>query len=752
MSERRLSLLGGIVVVCFAMLSVGCSKDKPAGRPQILSQPVKQVIRPLEMPANGESSPRMVSTSMEAVIDPSFLEKDLMLGGLVTALDVYPEMNVGGLVGSFFPTQLVRLSFDEENDRVRIKRSPLAPWNKNPQPSYFQREIGSFKIKSITSDGKLMVDLGNFAANLYASYGRADLTGMVQAAQFRKQVPLVIYTPDHISFPIETSFYIDGATVSALFRFYLKKWVSAPAQFKERRVRKDFGFFTRNEMFGEWISYPAIEELTPEDVILRWNLAELTEPIVYVISKEVPEMYREDIKRGIEAWNVPLKQMLGKSTDVILAKMEDPQNPVIPGDLDTNYIFWETNPKLGQLGMHASWQNDPMTGEIFHGDVNAGGQALVDVLALGYQKNYASQSNQKSAELSFSLAGMSIQSLCNMEAEGYSDLSILEVKLSKEEYVKTWIRNGLIHEVGHNFGLRHNFKGSLTADVQKGESYASVMDYASADFLLFGLEQGAPGRYDVQALTWAEKGEVPAEQDLSPFCTDEQTDPMDFFYDPYCRRYDFGSEPVLSALAPNLHLNAKRALAEKDLLRFNFYFSKMFHAYRGMLEFLTDQATAEVKHIVNTQIAGLMDMAQKEFSTHPKVPEMMAMVLQVYFDQVFMKQQQDVLTSELVEALATIVLDIESPAQLSVESKLTLIDRLADFRKQHSQSDRFMAYHALTRMRNGLEEKLKVLQNTTVSDEAGAAQLVYKQRELLNLKTFLDDRLNFFLGERKKIE
>lgn len=147
-----------------------------------------------------------------------------------------------------------------------------------------------------------------------------------------------------------------------------------------------------------------------------------------------------------------------------------------------------------------------------------------------------------------------------------------------------------------------------------------------------------------------------------------------------------------------------------------------------------------------------MDMAQKEFSTHPKVPEMMAMVLQVYFDQVFMKQQQDVLTSELVEALATIVLDIESPAQLSVESKLTLIDRLADFRKQHSQSDRFMAYHALTRMRNGLEEKLKVLQNTTVSDEAGAAQLVYKQRELLNLKTFLDDRLNFFLGERKKIE
>lgn len=91
-------------------------------------------------------------------------------------------------------------------------------------------------------------------------------------------------------------------------------------------------------------------------------------------------------------------------------------------------------------------------------------------------------------------------------------------KLSKQqkEKVKTIIlvesyKSTLIHELGHNLGLRHNFSGSTDAanffteddavkfGMEKPAAYSSIMDYAFSDY----NELKSLGKYDMAALKFA---------------------------------------------------------------------------------------------------------------------------------------------------------------------------------------------------------------------------------------------------------
>lgn len=83
--------------------------------------------------------------------------------------------------------------------------------------------------------------------------------------------------------------------------------------------------------------------------------------------------------------------------------------------------------------------------------------------------------------------------------------------LARHAYVPT-----LIHEIGHNLGLRHNFEGSVDKDnfyskedreelkIEGGSVYSSIMDYAYSSL----NELSTFGRYDTAALKFAYNREV----------------------------------------------------------------------------------------------------------------------------------------------------------------------------------------------------------------------------------------------------
>lgn len=103
-----------------------------------------------------------------------------------------------------------------------------------------------------------------------------------------------------------------------------------------------------------------------------------------------------------------------------------------------------------------------------------------------------------------------------------------------DDYMQGYYEETIAHEVGHVFGLRHNFRGSVK--LEHGES-ASVMDYAPR---AERAHYQGPGSYDIAAIKWGYFGAQPST--TLRFCSDED---IWTYYD--CSQGDWG-EPVTAAI------------------------------------------------------------------------------------------------------------------------------------------------------------------------------------------------------------
>ncbi len=162
----------------------------------------------------------------------------------------------------------------------------------------------------------------------------------------------------------------------------------------------------------------------------------------------------------------------------------------------------------------------------------------------------------------------------------------------------------LLHEMGHNFGLRHNFgssadrknytdefwklekqiqetkldpsmtpgdKAALTSQLkmeQGGWDYTSVMDYTDEFYEL----QGGPGKYDVAAVRFGYNGSIDTKADPITgvvrdlkFCTDHQV-----LEDVLCQRFDKGAtyNEIIAKLAERYHVNYALRNFRRDRVSF----------------------------------------------------------------------------------------------------------------------------------------------------------------------------------------
>lgn len=183
-----------------------------------------------------------------------------------------------------------------------------------------------------------------------------------------------------------------------------------------------------------------------------------------------------------------------------------------------------------------------------------------------------------------------------------------------------WIPT-LIHEVGHNLGLRHNFAGSedkdnfyskneledLGVNTDLGSPYASMMEYSKSE--ITGLR--VPGKYDIAALRYGYEQKVeladgsvvpvtkkPAELSLKAFeyCSDEGV-----ALNPNCNRFDEGSGyiEIANSLIDSYHenyrlrnyRNGEAHFSMIDDIMYAARVNQQFRSLRLMLERFTDVVT-----------------------------------------------------------------------------------------------------------------------------------------------------------------
>jgi hypothetical protein len=364
-------------------------------------------------------------------------------------------------------------------------------------------------------------------------------------------------------------------------------------------------------------------QLTPRHrYVNRWRLekkdpaealSEPVKPIQFWIDRNVPHAYRETVRSAILEWNKAFEKVGIRNAITVEQQAEDAAFDTL--DFGHASVRWMLNadPAFAAIGpSHV----DPRTGEILDADIAFEGMSARNQRGLRAQVLPASTSSSatQSTGLAAPVAPFELlpnfapgdampnaMSVCmhgEVAAEqlGYA-MDVMEARGEldadspmAQQFVQDYIKDSIMHEVGHALGLRHNFRASRAyteaqlADAEFTRAHGttgSVMEYNAVNLPSPGKTGGVPfqttlGPYDYWAIEYAYKpiatGTTPeavnAEQaelqriaarssePLLAFGTDED---IFFGLDPETIQLDLGNDPVAFA--------AKRLAIARDLFK-----------------------------------------------------------------------------------------------------------------------------------------------------------------------------------------
>jgi hypothetical protein len=269
--------------------------------------------------------------------------------------------------------------------------------------------------------------------------------------------------------------------------------------------------------------------------ILRWNvtasdpaqkISPAKKPIVFYLDRSIPLEYRGAVRDGILEWNKAFERIGISGAVQVLDAPDDPAWD--PDDIRNSVIRWVTDAP-SEFGAEAQIVWDPRTGEIFRGgvllDSNLGRTAEFNernlLAALSIAPRPATAPNAgaigrpvytfdaRREELDFG-RGLEQQS-----AFGTVALALMGNE-NIDEFVYQRIKAVAMHEVGHDFGLSHNFiahNAYSPAQVKNAQftkangTTASVMDYWPVNLWPKGTSSGTwfpatLGTYDYHVIHW----------------------------------------------------------------------------------------------------------------------------------------------------------------------------------------------------------------------------------------------------------
>jgi hypothetical protein len=260
-------------------------------------------------------------------------------------------------------------------------------------------------------------------------------------------------------------------------------------------------------------------------------------PITYWIDRNVPLAYRESVRAAILEWNKAFEKIGIQGAIVVEQQADDAKFDTL--DFGYASVRWMMNasPTFAAIGPA---HFDPRTGEILDADIAFEGMAARSIRTLRSQVLPGSPSSPGAAAAPLSFAtpfelpggtGAGIDHRLCMhgalaaEQLGYA-LDVLEAQGQLEpdspiaqQFVQDYVKEAVMHEVGHTLGLRHNFRASRAyteaqlADAEFTRAHGttgSVMEYNAVNLPRPGQSGGLPfhtalGPYDYWAIEYAYK-------------------------------------------------------------------------------------------------------------------------------------------------------------------------------------------------------------------------------------------------------
>ena len=339
---------------------------------------------------------------------------------------------------------------------------------------------------------------------------------------------------------------------------FLRRWDTNP-DFEPREVSDDvpFGFFQTADSGDNRITRLPYIGAGHDD-------GQLT----YYVTEDFPEHLRSAVDDVFEGWNDTLEDAAGNRPFLV----EDAPPNMVPWDPRHRVVFWDDSQSQGAI---APFIEDPITGEMFDTDVIvwlADLSSLVDQYQTFFEDHpevldwvFSDEPPESAARFlpahlqhfhetvpepwfavlldddsDVGLPARVLRRRAHPHKRSLHPAQLIGLfkehgmTLTPEEAQHVIVRDFIVHEVGHNLGLRHNFEGSTDRERFGATSEAVATSTTTMDYVV-GMTE--PGTYDADAMRWA-YGDGPEETGYF-YCTDEHVEIA-----AGCARWDFG-HPVL---------------------------------------------------------------------------------------------------------------------------------------------------------------------------------------------------------------
>jgi hypothetical protein len=354
--------------------------------------------------------------------------------------------------------------------------------------------------------------------------------------------------------------------------------------------------------------------------INRWHLQKADpklevsppkEPIIFYIEKTVPVKMRRYVRDGILEWNKAFEKVGYDQAIIVRQQTSTQYNELDPEDVRYNFFRWiysESAFAMGPSRVH------PETGQILDADIifddeyirytlqdyrvqirelpkaMTGGRGARMLKGHPFARLGMVPAPDEFADAVPEDAGLPVlppwkrRAFCSLGNGVKHQVACCALHLKvkpgdpiPEELLGQFVKDTVMHEVGHTLGLRHNFKASIYrsldeihSEAKPGDITGSVMDYNPLAIAPEGKPQGSwamrtIGPYDLWAI---EYGYTAKDKDLAKVVSrvaekglDYATDEDTWSDDPYVARWDLGSDPLSYAKSRIAHMKKLR----KDL-------------------------------------------------------------------------------------------------------------------------------------------------------------------------------------------